>query len=125
MEQEIIEFIKKMNKCWTEGDPAELNDYFHENMVAVTPMQKELIEGREACVAGWTGFAKNTSIKNWNEYGHSVQIYGNAAVVTYYYDIAFEMGGREINLSGRDMFTLVKENNKWLAVADHFSSPVC
>lgn len=125
MESEIIEFIGNLNKCWTEGNPADLKDFFHENMVAVVPTQRECLEGREACVAGWTAFANSAKIKEWKEYDHKIQNYGNVAVATYYYDIRFEMGGQELNLSGRDMFTLIKENGKWLAVADHFSSPIC
>jgi hypothetical protein len=43
-------------------------------------------------------------------------------VVTYYFDMSFNMGGQTINLGGRDMFVFVKEGEKWLAVADQFSA---
>lgn len=43
-------------------------------------------------------------------------------MVTYYFDMAFDMGGHMIEIGGRDMFVLVNESGKWLAVADQFST---
>jgi hypothetical protein len=36
MKNEILEFIENLNKCWTNGNPEDLNNYFHENMVAIS-----------------------------------------------------------------------------------------
>ena len=60
-------------------------------------------------------------IHRWREIEPLVQLYGDTAVVTYYFDMAFDMGGRTIELGGRDMFVFVKENGRWWAVADQFS----
>ena len=64
--------------------------------------------------------AKNHS---WKELEPKVQVYGAGkfAVVTYYFDMSFDMGGRTINMKGRDMLSLVNENGKWLVVSDQFS----
>ena len=121
IENDILEFIKKMNECWTKGNPQELENYFHQNMIAITPTDKKRLDGKTACVNGWSAFAKNAKINLWKEYDHKIQIYGNTVVVTYYFDINFEMGNQKINMSGRDMITLVNENGKWWAVADQFS----
>jgi Domain of unknown function (DUF4440) len=121
IENDILAFIKKMNECWTKGNPQDLENYFHQSMVAITPTDKKRLDGKTACVTGWSKFAKNAKINLWKEYDHKIQIYGNTAVVTYYFDINFEMGNQKINMSGRDMITLVNENGKWWAVADQFS----
>lgn len=47
MKNEILKFIKNMNKCWTEGNPEDLKSCFHENMVAITPMQRKLFHAAE------------------------------------------------------------------------------
>ena len=122
MEKEILEFVRAMNRCWTAGDPSELKNYFHKDMVAITPTGRYRLEGREACVAAWSSFARNARIHTWKERDHKIQVYGSAAVVTYYYDISFDMGGQSFHVGGRDMFTLIKENGRWWAVADQFSS---
>jgi hypothetical protein len=46
-----------------------------------------------------------------------IHLYGNSAVVAYYFDMSFDMGGQAINAGGRDMYFFVKEGGKWLAVA--------
>jgi hypothetical protein len=43
-------------------------------------------------------------------------------VVTYDFDMSFDMHGQTITMSGRDMLTLVKENDKWWVVADQYSA---
>jgi hypothetical protein len=67
------------------------------------------------------GFVSAAKITNWQEIDPQIQVYGNAAVVTYYFDISFEMGGKEIKMGGRDMFVFVNEGAKWLAIANQFS----
>ncbi len=121
-EEEVWQTLRALNDAWTKGDPADLRHYFHEHMVAFAGNARERIEGREACVKGWSAFANATEIHAWREISPKIQIYGNTAVVTYYFDMSFSMDGQEIEMDGRDMFVFVKDNGKWLAVADQFSS---
>jgi hypothetical protein len=60
-------------------------------------------------------------IHSWKQIDPKIQIYGNTAVVTYYFEISFERGGQKIDFAGRDMYVFIMEGNRWLAVADHFS----
>jgi len=123
-ETEVWNTVRELNRCWTCGDPAELDklaDYFHDEMVAITTTNRFRLEGKEACLRGWQGFARSVKIHSWKETDPKVQIFGNTAVVTYYFDMAFGLAGQTIHMEGRDMFTLIKENNKWLVIADQFS----
>lgn len=123
-QEQIWKVIQEMNRKWTvENNADELKNYFHKDMVAITPTNQERIEGREKCVAGWKNFIKNAKIHLWKESEPKIQVYGKDefAIVTYYFDMSFDMGGRTVNMKGRDMFSLVNENGKWLIVADQFS----
>jgi ketosteroid isomerase-like protein len=119
--QEVWNTLRALNDCWTKEDGIRLTEYFHKDMVAITPVDKLRREGQQACLDGWIGFAKATHILYWKEIDPKVQVYGNAAVVSYYFDMAFEMNGNRIESKGRDMLFFIKENGKWLAVADQFS----
>ncbi|MBU1231042.1 MAG: nuclear transport factor 2 family protein [Proteobacteria bacterium] len=121
-EAEVLDFIASLNACWTRGDAEDLGEYFHKDMVAVTPVDREPRVGREACVAGWAGFARSARIQSWAERGHRVKLFGDAAVVTYFYELRCRMGGAAMTLEGRDLFFLVREGGRWWAVADQFSS---
>jgi len=125
-EKEVWASVQAMNRCWTEnsGDQLErLKDYFHETMVAVTPVDRLRLEGKEACFAGWSRFAQTTAIHFWKESNPLVRLYGRTAVVTYYYDMAYDFEGQKIATTGRDMMVLVQENGRWQMVADQFSPP--
>ncbi len=120
--QEIWQTIQSLNRAWTTGKCNDLREYFYEDMVAITPVDRERREGRQACIDGWAGFvAATTKIHYWKEIDPKIQLYGNSAVVTYYFDMSYDMGGQTIHSEGRDMLVMVKENGRWWAVADQFS----
>jgi hypothetical protein len=124
-QEQIWTTIQEMNRKWTiENNADALKDYFHKDMVAITATDNKRIEGGENCVAGWKGFSESTKIHFFKETEPKVQVYGDDkfAIVTYYFDMSFDMGGQTINMKGRDMFSLINENGKWLVVADQYSA---
>ena len=124
IKEEVWRTIQSLNKTWTvDGKPDELKNFFHKNMVAITCTDRERIEGGDACVAGWKVFSEAAKIHYLKEIAPKVQLYGNDkfAVVTYYWEMSYEMNGKTVKAEGRDMFALVNENGKWWAVADQFS----
>ncbi len=121
---DILVMIRAMNQAWTTGwHEEDFRQYIHENAVAVVPSAPGRLEGRDAYVAGWKGFALAATIHSWEESDHLVEVYaGNrCSVVTYFFTIDFTMGGIRQTMQGRDMFFLVKEGKRWLVVADQYS----
>ena len=122
VKDEIWATVRAMNDAWTKGNPDDLSSFFHRDMVAITATDRMRREGGAACIAGWKGFADAARIHRWKEIDPLIHVFGNAAVVAYYFDMSFDMGGQTMDLGGRDMFFFVKEDGKWWAVADQFSS---
>jgi hypothetical protein len=125
IEAEVWQFVQAMNRVWTvERNCEKLADYFHQEMVAIAPNEKNRLEGREKCIAGWKSFVDAAVIHYWKETDPKIQLYNNnqTAIVTYYYETEVDMFGQHIILKGRDMYTLVKEDGQWWVVADQFSS---
>lgn len=120
IKREIWATVRAMNDAWTKGNPDDLANYFHRDMVAITATDRKRLDGGAACVAGWKGFCNAARIHRWEEIDPVIHVYGNSAVVAYF-DMSFDMGGRTINLGGRDMFFFAKEDERWWAVADQFS----
>lgn len=121
IKREIWATLRKLNDAWTKGSPDELANYFHPNMVAIAASERLRIEGGDACVASWKSFALAARIHRWREMEPRIDLYGDAAVVTYYFDMSFDMGPQKVEMGGRDMFFFVREGGRWLAVADQFS----
>ncbi|MDR1968949.1 MAG: nuclear transport factor 2 family protein [Burkholderiaceae bacterium] len=121
IQQEIWATVRAMNDAWTKGNPDDLSKFFHRDMVAITATDRHRLNGAAACVAGWKGFCNAARIRHWTEVDPVIHVYGNSAVVAYDFDMSFDMGGKTVNMGGRDMFFFVKEGTKWWAVADQFS----
>jgi Domain of unknown function (DUF4440) len=122
VQKEIWATLRALNDAWTKGNPDALAQYFHPNMVAITATDRHRIRGGAACTAAWKAFAIAARIHHWKEIDPVIHVYGDAAVVAYDFDMAFEMNGQTTQMSGRDMFFFVKEAGKWWAVADQFSA---
>jgi len=122
--REIEATLRAMNRCWTNTwDEVEFRKYIHPRAVAVVPATPGRLEGRNAYVAGWRGFALAATIHSWQESDYKVEIFtgGKCSVATYYFTIDFSLGDVRQTMKGRDMFFLVKEEKRWLVVADQYS----
>src|SRR5258706_1724304 len=99
-QQEVWKTLRALNDAWTKGNPEKLKQYFHENIVAITPTDRERLKGREASFGAWNKFVQSTKILEWKEIDPIVQVYGNAAVVTYNFEISYEIGRTTAYQSG-------------------------
>ena len=120
-QDEVWREVQALNLAWVRGDVDDLANWFHPNMVAITPSDHDRLLGQEACIESWRRFANAAKIESFMEIDPKVQIFGTTAVVTYYYDISCELDGTPRRLTGRDMFVLVKEDERWWVVANSFS----
>jgi ketosteroid isomerase-like protein len=121
MDSEIWNTVEALNRCWTSGNPADLRDYFHDTMIAITPADRMPLVGGDICVSAWTKYAEITEIHSWQTREPRIQIYDQTAVVTYCYELVCERDGELISITGRDMMVLIEEDDRWWVVADQFS----
>jgi len=84
--------LRALNEAWTKGDPATLAAYFHPDMIAVTASDRLRRVGRNACIEGWQAFAAAARIVDWREIDPLVRVHGDAAVVSYYYQLDCDCG---------------------------------
>ncbi|MDH4276192.1 MAG: nuclear transport factor 2 family protein [Gammaproteobacteria bacterium] len=121
-EQEVWQVVHALNEDWTRHRGANLKRFFHPRMVAITATDARRLQGREACMASWRAFAEGAEIDTWAEHDPRIDIFGDTAIATYYYELVFRMQGHDYHVKGRDMVTLVRDFDNWWVVADHFST---
>ena len=114
--EDITQIIKKINQSWKEGYTEKLEKYFHEKMMVVSPDLKILGEGREACIKSYSDFITQAKVKKYSESALDVRVWEKTAIVSYKYDVVWEMGGKAYEESGKDLFIFTFECGKWLAV---------
>ena len=60
----------------------------------------------------------------WQEYDIVVQVFGNAAIVSFLYDHQAMMGDRKTSRLSRATYGFAKRDGKWMMVHDHSSAPL-
>lgn len=123
VQQEVWDTLTALNAAWTQGDADGLIDHFHPEMVAFTASERRRSVGLRACLSTWKRFSKGAKVIEWEEIDPVVRVYGDAAVVSYYFKITFESSGEIVSRDGRDIFVFVRDGGRWLAVANHGSVP--
>ena len=114
--KEVEDVLQNINRSWTQGRPQELAHYFHSDMVIQGPGLQSTIKGQNNCVKHHEDFTTHTSIKNFTDSEFVVNIWDNTAVASYKFDIEFEADGKVRKESGHELYSFVRENNKWKAV---------
>ena len=119
--EEVWSFVRAMNDAWTKEKGERLAEYFHPRVVAITPVDRFRLKGAGSCIEGWQGFAQSSTIHSWRADDPDIELFGDTAVVTYYYEMDVTMGGNRMNLTGRDMLVVKMEAGRWWLIADQFS----
>lgn len=114
--QEIRDIVHQLNDAWATGHPDELARFFHEDIVMVPPDFTGRSQGRDACIASYAEFCSQATILGVKIIDPGVEVFGDTAVSTYAYEVAYEMGGERFNDTGRDLFVFVREDGRWQAV---------
>ena len=94
-------------------------------MVIVTLKLKDRFVGSQAILESYTNYMSFAETISIEEKDQLIELYNNnqTAIVSYYAELIYKnTQGDTIHFDGREMYTLVWENNRWLAVAQQFST---
>jgi ketosteroid isomerase-like protein len=125
VKQNVWNTVRSINKhlAFTENMDS-LALFIHDDMVMFYPGGKNRLEGKENIMKSYKDYTSYAETIKLEETDPKIQLYNNnkIAVVTYYFDFVIKIPKGEIQtFSGKDMYTLVKENDRWYAVAQHYS----
>ena len=111
-----VELVVAINQAWTQGRAAAaLPELFTAGAVIVGPDLSRRAEGRDACVASYVAFAKQTALLEFDEFDHRVDEFDTAAIVDYAYRAVYRRDGKELTDYGRDVILAVRTEAGWLA----------
>jgi hypothetical protein len=112
----LQELMKNINETWLKGRAAELKAFFHPHIRFVSPDLKTLGEGYQACINSYADFTNNARVLSFSESDFDIQTWGSSAVVSYRFEIEYDLEGEIHRDSGRDMFFFTNQDSRWLAV---------
>ncbi|MFC1554226.1 nuclear transport factor 2 family protein [candidate division KSB1 bacterium] len=112
----IQQILKKINNAWIQGNPKEMEEFFHEDMVIAIPGGQRVCKGKNACIDSYSQFIKNSKIHTVKESEYCIDVWSSTAVASYSFEIDYEMNNKRYYEKGTDLFVFNLVNDKWLAV---------
>ena len=107
----------RINAAWRERRYADLCQMFAEDMVFTLPGFSGLLQGREAIVASYREFNERVTLTSYREEQLVVHVWGDTAVASYRWDMAWLAGGVPNHETGQDVFAFRHHTNgAWLAI---------
>ena len=114
--EEIRNILQKINNAWYSGNPDELNDFFHTDIVMKGPNFQTIAKGRDVCVQSYKDFLAQCTVKDYQQSEPDIDAWGDTAVAIMPWTMTYVLNGEEYTESGFDVFTFARQDGKWLAV---------
>jgi uncharacterized protein (TIGR02246 family) len=88
---EVWDLVRESNRAWMSGSTHELMDLFEQDAVIVAPALQGRVEGRDAIVASFASYHLHAKTHSFEEMEHEVDVFGETAVVTYRFQVRYEL----------------------------------
>lgn len=111
---EIRDVIDNINRTWLRGDPADLEDYFHPDVVIQPPGDSPRVHGRDPCIASYAAFVRDAHVKQFTPGNAEIDVFGDTAVATYRYRVVYEIGGDSYDETGGELLVFLHNADRWL-----------
>ena len=108
--------MRQINHTWLHGQVEDLASMLHPEVVMAFPDFTGSQQGREDFLAGFRDFRQNATIHEFREHDYHVDVAGDTAVVTFRYEMLYELSGKRYRSTGRDLWVFQKQDRAWIAV---------
>lgn len=110
---EIRDVIDQINRTWLKGDPADLERFFHPDVVIQPPGPGPRVHGRDPCIASYEAFGREARVLRFVPEIAEIDVFGDTAVATYRYRIVYEMKGRNYDDNGGELLVFLRGMEGW------------
>lgn len=108
--------MRRINQVWLDGQVDDLAPLVHPDIVMAVPGFAGRIQGREQFVAGFRDFCQNARIHEFRDHDHQIDVAGDTAVITFEYEMIYELSGARYHSTGRDFWVFQNQGSAWIAV---------
>ena len=123
IKNDVWNTIKTINHLWAITENIDsLNLFIHDDMILISP--EKMLFGKNEIIKSYKENADYTETLSLTEREPIIKLYNDnkTVVVSYYCDLTVKtLDGKLRSFCCKDMYTLVFERGKWVAVAQHYS----
>ena len=112
--ESIRAVLAALTAAWRTGHTKDIAALLHPSVVFVRPGFTGRAEGRAACVATYEEFLSAALVLRYEEAEPSVDVFGDTAVASFHWEMAWEIRGQRSEEAGHDLYVLVRTEGRWL-----------
>lgn len=112
----VASTMRHINRAWLEGRVDDMGRMVHPGIVMTLPGFTGRIRGSADFLSGFKEFCDSATILQFEEVDQQIDRIGNAAVLSFRYDMLYERSGQRYRATGRDVWIFEEADGDWLAV---------
>ena len=111
------EVVTKLNEIWPHESAdrvaAAVRPLFADDAVIVSPDQVRVVRSGDAAAASYEGFLRNATVSDLRFGEPVVDEFGDCAVATVAWSMAYELQGVRMAEEGHDVYVLRRLGDRW------------
>jgi ketosteroid isomerase-like protein len=110
---EIRDLIDRINRTWLKGEPADLIEFFHPDIVIQPPGDAPRVHGIDDCIASYEAFVRDAHFKRFTPGDAEIDVFGDTAIATYRYRIVYELAGATHDEAAGELLVFLRVGQRW------------
>jgi ketosteroid isomerase-like protein len=121
IEKLIIETEEKQVDAFNQADVDKILGFFDPDIVCFSSTKHERLVGQDALRGTFEYYLKEAEKVEYSISEPSVQLYGDTAILTFYWLVTLINGAKRREIHGRGSHVYFKRDGEWKIVHEHFS----
>lgn len=111
---DVRDVIDLINRTWLKGDPADLEMFFHPDVVIQPPGDSPRVHGRDPCIASYEAFVTDAHVRQFSPGDAEIDVFGDTAVATYRYRVVYQIADDTYDETGGELLVFLRREERWL-----------
>jgi ketosteroid isomerase-like protein len=116
MADNLIELVKQMDRCWLERRFSDLASFIAQDVVVVAPDGTHRVQGLDSAVESYREFMNRCTVNRFSTSDYVVAQRGEAAVIEYAWNMAWNDRGTNHEAVGREVLVLSRRDSAWRVI---------
>jgi hypothetical protein len=113
---QFVEYVKKINQTWLNGNTDELYNYFSNDVVFASPYNQKYLRGKDLCIQSYKDFIAQATVKKFETNNYKTDLFDNIAIVTYKYHTSYDIEDINYKETNIEILVFKQFHEDWLVI---------